>query len=47
LLERFTAVQFKYQGNAQVNITEDDMVAQVVQALPAIYNSTLVGLYET
>jgi hypothetical protein len=41
-----TAVLFKYQGNAQATITEDDLVAQAVQALPAIYNSTVVGLYK-
>jgi hypothetical protein len=33
LLEKMTAVLFKYQGNAQANITEDDLVAQAVQAL--------------
>jgi hypothetical protein len=42
-----TAVLFKYQGNAQATITEDDLVAQAVQALPAIYNSTVAGLYKT
>jgi hypothetical protein len=41
LFERLTAVQFKYQGNAQANVTKDDLVAQAVQALPAVYNSTV------
>jgi hypothetical protein len=39
-------VQFKYHGNAQANATKDD-VAQAVQALLAVYNSTVAGLYET
>jgi Zinc knuckle len=30
----------------RANITEDDLVTQGVQALPAIYNSTVAGLYE-
>jgi hypothetical protein len=42
LFENLTTVKFKYQGSAQANITEDDTVAQVVQALPAI-----ARLYET
>jgi hypothetical protein len=47
LFEKLTAVQFKYQWNAQANITDDDLVAQAVQAIPAIYNSTVAGLYKT
>jgi hypothetical protein len=47
LFERLTAVQFKYHGNAQANVTEDDLVAQAVQALPTVYNLTVAGLYET
>jgi hypothetical protein len=47
LFEKLTAVLFKYQGNAQANITEDDLYAQAVQALPGIYNSTVAGLYNT
>jgi gag-polypeptide of LTR copia-type len=46
LFDRLTAVQFKYQGNVRANITEDDLVTQAVQALPAIYNSTVAGLFE-
>jgi hypothetical protein len=47
LFERLTVVQFKYHGNAQANITKDDLVAQAVQALLAVYNSTVSGLYMT
>jgi hypothetical protein len=47
LFEKLTAVQSKYHGNAQANVTEDDLVAQAVQAVPAVYNSTVAGLYET
>jgi hypothetical protein len=46
LFERLTTVQSKYHGNAQANVTEDDLVAQTVQALPAVYNSTVAGLYK-
>jgi gag-polypeptide of LTR copia-type len=46
LFKKLTAVQFKYQGNVRANITKDDLVTQAVQALPAIYNSTVAGLYE-
>jgi hypothetical protein len=47
LFERLTAVQFKYHNNAQANVTEDDLVAQEVQALPVVFNSRVAGLYET
>jgi hypothetical protein len=47
LFERLTAVQFKYHGNAQANATEDDLVAQAVPALPAVYNLTVASLYKT
>jgi hypothetical protein len=47
LFERLTVVQFKYHGNAQANITKDDLVAQAVHPLPAVYNSTVAGLYKT
>jgi hypothetical protein len=47
LFEKLTAVQFKYHGNAQANVTDDDLVAQAVQALPAVYNSTVAGSYKT
>jgi hypothetical protein len=40
LFERLASVQFKYHGNAQANITEDDLVAQAVQPLPVVYNLT-------
>jgi gag-polypeptide of LTR copia-type len=42
LFEKLTAVQF----NVRANITEDDLVTQAVQALPAIYNSMVAGLYK-
>jgi hypothetical protein len=47
LFERLIAVQYKYAGNAQACISEDEMVTQAVQALPTMYNSTVVGVYET
>jgi hypothetical protein len=47
LFEQLMAINFKYHGYAQVNIIEDDLVVQAVQALPAIYNSTVAGLYKT
>jgi Zinc knuckle len=42
LFERLAAVQFKCHGNAQANITNDDLVPQA-----AVYNSTVTGLYKT
>jgi hypothetical protein len=45
LFEPLMAVQFKYQGDVQANVTEDDLVSQAVQALPTVYNSTVA--YET
>jgi LmbE family N-acetylglucosaminyl deacetylase len=47
LFERLIAVQYKYAGNAQAQISDDEMVTQAVQALPTMYNSTVVGVYET
>jgi hypothetical protein len=47
LFEKLIAGQFKYHGNTQANVTDDDLVAQAVQALLAVYNSTVAGLYET
>jgi gag-polypeptide of LTR copia-type len=44
LFEKLVAVQFKYAGNLQANITEDDLVTQAIQALPAVYNSTVASL---
>jgi hypothetical protein len=46
LFERLIAVQYKYAGNAQAQISDDEMVTQAVQALPTMYNSTVVGVYE-
>jgi hypothetical protein len=46
LFERLTAVQFKYAGNPQTQISEDELVAQAVQALPTLYNSMVVVVYE-
>jgi hypothetical protein len=39
LFEKLVAVKFKYAGNRQANITESDIVAQAIQALPSLYNS--------
>jgi hypothetical protein len=44
LFEKLVAVQFKYAGNRQANILEDDLVTQAIQALPAVYNSTVASL---
>jgi hypothetical protein len=46
LFEQLIAIQYKYAGNAQAQISEDELVTQAVQALPTIYNSTVVGVYE-
>jgi hypothetical protein len=46
LFERLTAIQFKYAGNPQTRISEDELVAQAVQALLTLYSSTVVGVYE-
>jgi hypothetical protein len=40
-------MQFKYYGNALARISEDELVMQAVQALPTMYHSTVVGVYET
>jgi hypothetical protein len=47
LFEQLIAVQFKYAGNALARISEDEFVTQAVQALPTMYNLTVVGVYET
>jgi hypothetical protein len=44
LFEQLIAVQYKYAGNAQARISEDELVTQAVQALPTIYNLTAVGV---
>jgi hypothetical protein len=41
LFEILMAVQFKHHGNTQASVTKDDLVAQAVQALLAVYNSTV------
>jgi hypothetical protein len=41
------AVQYKYSGLKQAKVSEDDLVAQAIQALPTMYNSTVAGLIET
>ena len=46
LFEKLVAVQFKYAGNKQARISEEDIVTQAIQALPAMYNSTVVGLMD-
>jgi hypothetical protein len=43
LFEQLIAVQYKYAGNAQAQISKDELVTQAVQALPTIYNSTVVN----
>jgi hypothetical protein len=45
LFEQLIAVQYKYAGNAQARISEDELVTQAVQALPTIYNLTAVGVW--
>jgi hypothetical protein len=46
LFDKLVAVKFKHVGNWQANITEDDLFAQAIQALPSIYNSTVAGLID-
>jgi hypothetical protein len=46
LFDKLVAVKFKHVGNRQANITEDDLFAQVIQALPSMYNSTVAGLID-
>jgi hypothetical protein len=41
------AVQFKYAGNCRAEISDDDMVTQAIQALPAMYNLMVANLMET
>jgi hypothetical protein len=44
LFERLVNVQFKYQGHPTAGISEDEAVAQAIQALPSQYNPTVAGL---
>jgi gag-polypeptide of LTR copia-type len=46
LFEQLESVQFKYAGNAQARISEGDLVTQAVQALPSMYNSCVVNLFD-
>jgi hypothetical protein len=46
LFDKLVAVKFKHVGNRQANITEDDLFAQAIQALPSMYNSTVAGLID-
>jgi hypothetical protein len=47
LFDRLIAVQFKYAGNRRSEISDDDVVTQAIQALPAMYNLTVANLMET
>jgi gag-polypeptide of LTR copia-type len=46
LFEKLVAVKFKYAGNRQANITENDIITQAIQTLPSLYNSTVHGLID-
>jgi Zinc knuckle len=47
LFDQLIAAQFKYAGNRRAEISDDDVVTQAIQALPAMYNSTVANLMET
>lgn len=47
LFQKLVTVQFKYQGNAQVRISNDELVTQAVQALPSMYNLAVASLFKT
>jgi malonyl CoA-acyl carrier protein transacylase len=47
LFDQLIAVQFKYAGNHRAEISDDDVVTQAIQALPAMYNLTVANLMET
>jgi predicted SnoaL-like aldol condensation-catalyzing enzyme len=47
LFDRLIAVQFKYAGNRHAEISNDDVVTQAIQALPAMNNLTVADLMET
>jgi hypothetical protein len=47
LSDKLVAVQYKYSGLQQAKVSEDDQVAQAIQALPTMYNSTVAGLIKT
>ena len=46
LFEKLVGVQFKYQGNAQAVISENDLITQAIQALPTEYTSTVAALID-
>jgi hypothetical protein len=47
LFEQLMGVQLKYAGNVQAQVVEGDLVTQAIQALPAMYNSTIANFLET
>jgi hypothetical protein len=46
LFEQLMGVQLKYAGNVQAQVVEGDLVTQAIQALPAMYNSTVAIFIE-
>jgi hypothetical protein len=47
LFDKLVAVQYNYSGLQQAKVSEDNLVAQAIQALPTMYNSMVAGLIET
>lgn len=46
LLEKLIKVQFKYAGVKQASISDDELVIQAIQALPASYTPTVANAME-